>query len=341
MLEMLVVTAFVAGYFAIILEQRIRVNKTASAILTAVACWVLLALKVSMVPGENALGGVEGHLLLGLQGSAQIVFFIIGAMTIVQLMEAHGAFQVVIGMIRTRDRRMLLSVVSLITFFLSSVLDNLTTAIVMVSLVHRLISDKDDRLVFGSMIIIAANAGGAWSPIGDVTTTMLWIGGQVSSVKIISRLFFPSLISMLVPLAWFLCLMKKGPATLPQESFGKSLAGSRLIFFLGLGSLIFVPVFRSMTGLPPFLGMLLGLGILWLVTDLMHGNEQEHLKVHKVLSLVDFSSAFFFLGILLAVSALEAGGLLQSLASWMDQVFHNKNIICFKISMHYFAFVQS
>ncbi|MBF0594574.1 MAG: sodium:proton antiporter NhaD, partial [Candidatus Omnitrophica bacterium] len=215
----------------------------------------------------------------------------------------------------------------LITFFLSAVLDNLTTAIVMVSLLHRLIDDKEERMVFGSMIIIAANAGGAWSPIGDVTTTMLWIGGRISSLRIMETLFIPSLISMVVPLAWFAAVMKKGPEIAVARPAETATPGMKRVFFLGLGALIFVPVFKGLTGLPPFVGILLGLGLLWLVTDMTHGEEREHLKVPQALHKIDMSSILFFLGILLAVAALETAGVLKSLAGWMDMYFGNKDII--------------
>ncbi|MBF0388165.1 MAG: sodium:proton antiporter NhaD [Candidatus Omnitrophica bacterium] len=332
MFENLIMVVFVLGYACIAFEHQLGVNKTAAALLTAVVCWVLLACQQAAVPGLPAHGLVDslGH---HMEGTSQIIFFLVGAMTIVQLMETHGAFQVVTDMLKVRDKRVLLWVVSLITFFLSSVLDNLTTAIVMVSLLHRLIDDRDERMIFGSMIIIAANAGGAWSPIGDVTTTMLWIGGRVSSLRIMEMLIIPSLISMLIPLAWLSRLLKKGAVAPVERAVEDKPVGSRRVFFLGLGALVFVPVFKGLTGLPPFVGILLGLGLLWLITDMTHGAEREHLKVPQALHKIDMSSILFFLGILLAVAALETAGVLRSLAVWMDSYFGNKDIIATLLGM--------
>ncbi|MEI6437416.1 MAG: sodium:proton antiporter NhaD [Candidatus Omnitrophota bacterium] len=326
MFENLIMIVFVLGYAAIAMEHTVGVNKTAAALLTAVVCWVLLTMQQAGVVGGSAHGIVEslGH---HMESISQIVFFLVGAMTIVQLMETHGAFQVVSDILKMKDKRVLLWVVSLITFFLSSVLDNLTTAIVMVSLLHRMIDDREDRMIFGSMIIIAANAGGAWTPIGDVTTTMLWIGGRISSLRIMQMLFIPSMISMLVPLAWFSFMMKKGEVAPIERKAEKCNIGMRRVFFLGLGSLMFVPVFKGLTGLPPFVGILFGLGLLWLVTDKTHGDEREHLKVPHALHKIDMASILFFLGILLAVAALETAGVLKDLAMWMDGYFGNKDII--------------
>lgn len=325
MFENLILVVFVLGYAAIAFEHKLGVNKTAAALLTAVVCWVLLAVQQAGVAGGSAHGIVErlGH---HMEGTSQIIFFLVGAMTIVQLMETHGAFHIVSDMLKMKDKRVLLWVVSLITFFLSAVLDNLTTAIVMVSLLHRLIDDREDRMIFGSMVIIAANAGGAWTPIGDVTTTMLWIGGRVSSLRIMEMLFIPSLISMVVPLLWFSFKMKGSVAAVERPPEGKQV-GTKRVFFLGLGALVFVPVFKGITGLPPFVGILFGLGLLWLVTDMTHKEEREHLKVPHALHKIDMASILFFLGILLAVSALETAGVLRALAAWMDNCFSNKDII--------------
>jgi Na+/H+ antiporter NhaD/arsenite permease-like protein len=326
MFETYIMMVFVVGYLAIALEHKIGVNKTATALLTAVACWVLLAVREMQLSG-GSLNGVVESFGIHLQGTAQIVFFLIGAMTIVQLMETHGGFQVISGAIRTQNKIALLWVITFITFFLSSILDNLTSAIVMVSLFHRLIDDRDDRLIFASMVIIAANAGGSWTPIGDVTTTMLWIGNRISTFRIMATLFIPSLVSVLIPLIYFSLTLKKGPVPVPVRPAEPLPLGGRRIFFLGLGALVFVPIFKVLTGLPPVVGMLLGLGIMWLVTDLMHLKEREHLKVPKALGRIDFASVLFFLGILLAVSALETSGILQNLAQVMDQHFHSKDII--------------
>jgi len=326
MFEMGIAIVFCVGYAAIALEHYLRVNKAAVALLTAVACWVLFAMRASPALGvlpEGVIGLFGRHL----EDVAQIIFFLIGAMTIVQLMETHGGFRVVTDAIKTRDRRTLLWVVSLLTFFLAAVLGLLPTAIVMVSLLPRLLEEREDRLVFSSMIIIAANAGGAWSPIGDVTTTMLWIGGQVSAFGLVKRLFLPSLTCVLVPLVYFSFSIKGGAVATVRKTAGVAALGARRIFWIGLGALLFVPVFKILTGLPPVVGMLLGLGVLWLVTDFMHDDTREHLKAPSALARIDFASILFFLGILLAVAALESAGVLRQLAVWLDQYFGNKDII--------------
>jgi Na+/H+ antiporter NhaD/arsenite permease-like protein len=249
-------------------------------------------------------------------------------MTIVELIDSHGGFKIITDFIRTRDKRKLLWVISIFTFFLSSVLDNLTTSIVMVSLLRRLIPDRDDRMIFAGMVIIAANAGGAWTPIGDVTTTMLWVGGQVTTGKLMKLLIIPSLVSLFVPLLYLSLSIKQG--VYPDLSHGTDSPaqhGAKRVFFLGVGSLIFVPIFRAVTNLPPFMGVLLGLGIMWVLTDLIHHQKRDHLKMPSILARIDFSSILFFLGILLAVAALETAGILESLASRMDHYFNNKDII--------------
>jgi Na+/H+ antiporter NhaD/arsenite permease-like protein len=242
-------------------------------------------------------------------------------------MEVHGGFAVVSNLIRTRNKILLLWIISFITFFLSAVLDNLTTAIVMVSLFYRLVDDAEDRMIFASMVIIAANAGGAWSPIGDVTTTMLWIGGCVSAGRIMQTLLVPSLIAVLVPLVWFSGRIKKGTVAAAENAASAPSVGARRVFFLGMGALVFVPVFKTVTGLPPFVGILLGLGLMWLLTDLIHPPAREHLKTSRALGRIDLASVLFFLGILLAVSALQAAGILGQLAGWMDRAWGNKDLI--------------
>ena len=250
-----------------------------------------------------------------------------GAMTIVELIDSHGGFKIITDFIRTKDKRKLLWAISIFTFLLSSVLDNLTTSIVMVSLLRRLVPDRDDRMIFAGMVIIAANAGGAWSPIGDVTTTMLWIGGQVTAGKLMELLIIPSLVSLVVPLLYFSFSIKQGvyPDS-SQSTDSPAQYGAKRVFSLGIGSLIFVPIFRAVTNLPPFMGILLGLGIMWVLTDLIH-QERDDLKVPRILTRIDFSSILFFLGILLAVAALETAGILGSLALRMDNYFNNKDII--------------
>jgi len=289
--------------------------------LMAVVCWVLLMLK-----GKASIMATGESLGAHLQEIAQIVFFLMGAMTIVKLIDAHNGFKVITDFIKTRNTRALLWVISIITFLLSSVLDNLTTAIVMLALVQRLINDKQDRLIFASMIIIAANAGGAWTPIGDVTTTMLWIGGRITSLNIMQRLFIPSLVSLLVPLTYFSFSIKKNARTDWTDKDTTPEYGAKILFYTGVGVLIFVPVFRALTNLPPFMGVILGLGVMWIITDLLH-REKEDLRMPHVLSKIDFSSILFFLGILLTISALDTAGILNKLAVGMEGYFHNKDII--------------
>ena len=322
-MHILMVLTFAIGYIAISLENKIKVNKAAIALLAAVFCWVFNF--IEHFPADEA----SLHRLIEHLGEiSQVIFFLMGAMTIVELIDSHGGFKIITGFIRTRDKRKLLWVVSIITFFLSSVLDNLTTSIVMVSLLRRLVHDRDDRMIFAGMVIIAANAGGAWSPIGDVTTTMLWIGGQVTTGKLMKLLIIPSLVSLFIPLLYFSFSIKQGAyPDSPQGTDSPAQYGAKRVFSLGIGSLIFVPIFRAVTNLPPFMGVLLGLGIMWVLTDLIHYQKRDHLKVPSILTRIDFSSVLFFLGILLAVAALETAGILGSLALRMDHYFNNKDVI--------------
>ncbi|NTV29862.1 MAG: sodium:proton antiporter [Candidatus Omnitrophica bacterium] len=325
---MLIVIVFMAGYAAIAMEHKVGVNKTATALLAAVACWVLLALRSS-----GNIAGVTGSFGLHLQETSEVVFFLIGAMTVVQLMDTHGGFQVVTKGIRARDKKQLLWIVSFMTFVLSSVLGLLPTAIVMAAIFPRMLEDKEDRLVLASMIIISANAGGAWSPIGDVTTTMLWIGGRVSAFGLAGKVIVSSLCAMLVPLVYFSLTMQNGPVSPVEGARDSVQPGAKRVFGLGLAALVFVPIFKLLTGLPPVAGMLLGLGVMWLVTDLMHGEQRVHLKVPEAFSRIDLASVLFFLGILLAIAALESAGILAQLAGWMDVHVGNKDIIATLIGL--------
>ena len=273
MLTILVVI-FVLAYAAIALEHPLKVNKTASALLGAGLLWTVYA--VSM--GDPHL--VSEQLGESLMGTAQIVFFLMGAMTIVEVVDAHNGFEVITSRIKTTKLSSLMWMVGIVTFFLSSILDNLTTAIVMVSLMKKLLGQREDRLFFAGIIVIAANAGGAWTPIGDVTTTMLWIGGQITATEIMKGLLIPSLISLLVPLAVVSRILGDRPVV-PQkqreneEVFETSAFETNLTFFLGLGILVAVPVFKAVTHLPPFMGILFGLGILWAIADLVHRQEDD------------------------------------------------------------------
>ena len=316
-----IATVFVIAYAAIALEHPLKVNKSASALVGAGLLWTIYALSM----GDAHL--VSEQLSDSLMGTAQIVFFLMGAMTIVEVVDAHNGFEVITKRIRTSKLSTLMWLVGFVTFFLSSILDNLTTTIVMVSLMRKLLAKHEDRLFFAGIIVIAANAGGAWTPIGDVTTTMLWIGGQITTIAIIKALFLPSMVSMLVPLGITAYVLRgrpvEGPTIVETNDKHQTTELQRnLMFFLGLGILIAVPVFKTVTHLPPFMGILFGLGILWLVGDLIHRHTEdqfkEHLTLVRALSRIDMSSIVFFIGILLAVATLEHTHILASLAKWLD-----------------------
>ncbi|MEY3979822.1 MAG: hypothetical protein RLZZ375_1251 [Pseudomonadota bacterium] len=333
----LLISIFVIAYAAIAFEHPIKINKSASALLGAGLLWSVYALMM----GEG--GHVSDHLGETLIGTAQIVFFLMGAMTIVEVIDAHDGFDVVTARIRTTSLSALMWLVCVATFFMSAVLDNLTTTIVMVSLMKKLLDKREERLLFAGMIVIAANAGGAWSPIGDVTTTMLWIGGQITASSIMGALILPSLINLLVPLALVSYRLRGKTVVEPQqdpnhpEGAGTSERERNIMFFLGLGVLIAVPAFKTITHLPPFMGVLLGLGILWLVGDLLHGNkteeEREHLNLTSALNRIDMASIVFFIGILLAVATLEHSGILPALASWLDTTVGRQDLIVMLIGI--------
>lgn len=332
-METIIVTVFVIGYVFITLEHSVNINKTATAILTGVLCWTIYMLgggNASLVPHE-----LKEHLA----GISEILFFLLGAMTIVELVDAHDGFKIITSAIHTRDKVKLIWLLSFITFFLSAILDNLTTTIVMISLLRNLINDREDRLLFTGMVVIAANAGGAWTPIGDVTTTMLWIGGQITTSNIMIELFIPSLVCMIVPL---LVVSKrlKGVIDSQNTKLQDSAISSferNLIFAVGIGSLVFVPVFKTITGLPPYLGMLLGLSIVWIVTEFLHKKKESETKnsfsVSKALQKIDTSSILFFLGILLCIAALESTHILSGMANWMTEKIGNMNVIVLGIGL--------
>ena len=319
---------FVLAYAAIALEHPIGVNKSASALLGAGLLWTVYAIAT----GDHAVVGRQ--LDESVASTAQIVFFLIGAMTIVEVVDAHDGFEVITSRIGTTSQVRLIWLIGFVTFFLSSILDNLTTTIVMVSLIQRLVARRDDRLLFASLIVIAANAGGAWTVIGDVTTTMLWIGGQISPLKIMGSVFLPSLVNLLVPLA-FISLTLRG-RTIAAPSKDGGLQGvdpfeRNVMFYLGLGVLIAVPAFKTLTHLPPFMGVLLGLGVVWLVGEIVHRNKEEHVRqpltLAHALTRIDMGSIVFFVGILLAVACLEHAGLLSMLAKWLDSAIGRQDVI--------------
>ncbi len=321
------VLLFVFGYFLIAIEHITKINKAAIAVLLAILLWTIAfvdpnfseAADIQMVTHEFA-------------DISQIIFFLLGALTIVEMISIHKGFQVIVEYVKTRSKRKLLWIVGILAFVLSAVLDNLTTTVVMVTLLDKLMNKTEDRLIIGGGIVIAANAGGAWTPIGDVTTTMLWIGGQLTTPAVIKDLLLPSLVCML---ASFTCLtfMLKGEYNLKKasEADGKREPFSLLIFALGLGALLFTPIFKVITGLPPVMGILFGLSILWIVTDFIHEeiDNRSHLKVPYALGRVDLTSTFFFLGILLAVGALSNVGILEQFAVWITATVPNLSLIAF------------
>ncbi len=330
------VVIFVLTYAAIALEHPLKVNKSASALVGAGLLWTVYAL------ASELRSSVGAELNDSLMSTAQIVFFLMGAMAIVEVVDAHNGFEVITSRIKTTRLSSLMWLVGFVAFFLSSILDNLTTTIVMVSLMKKLLDQHEDRLFFAGIIVIAANAGGAWTPIGDVTTTMLWIGGQITTVSIMTSLFLPSMVNLLVPLAMTAYVLRGravlAPARTDVEAHAPTTPFERnLMFFLGLGTLVAVPAFKTVTQLPPFMGILFGLGLLWLVGDLVHRHKEDEAKQHltlaQALKRIDMSSVVFFIGILLSVAALEHTHILSSLAQWLDRAVGRQDIIVILIGL--------
>ena len=326
----MLVAVFAAGYLLIACEHWTRVNKAAVALLTGVAAWTLL-----MVGGE---GGpqVVAHLADHLSDTAGILFFLLGAMTIVELIDAHAGFQVLLGPIRQSGKRRLLVVVALATFFLSAVLDNLTTTIVAISILRKLVADRRDRMLYAGMVVIAANAGGAWTVIGDVTTTMLWIGGQVTTVGIMRALLLPSLVCLAVSVLLIAPRFRGAlpPPAAPEAGAaarGPSRAEQLVVLIAGIAGLLLVPVFKALTHLPPYMGMLLSLGLLWTLTEFLHrGKEQDTRHAYSVaaaLRRIDTTVILFFLGILLCIAALQTGGVLESAGRWLAAHLRDERLI--------------
>ena len=341
--EIVIIIIFVLGYMAIALEHNIKVDKAAPALLIAVLCWTVYIVAEGILPHneEKIHEIVHGHeqgLLMHLAETSQILFFLLCAMTIVEVIDAHQGFEVITKRITTQDKRKLIWIICLVTFFLSAALDNLATTIVMVSMLRKLVTDKNDRLIYVSMVVIAANAGGAWSPIGDVTTTMLWIGGQVTTVNIIKTLILPSIICLLAPLT-VITFMLKGDLKVPKKGTLDAVghgghapinvreSDRNLVFGIGLAGLLFVPVFKTITHLPPFMGMSFSLGVIWLTTEILHNRKKAEdgahvkLSVVAILERVDVPSVLFFFGILLAVGCLQSMGTLNKLALLLDTTF--------------------
>ena len=327
MITIILITIFVLGYCAIAFEQQLRLNKAAAALLTGVVCWTIYILQ------SPSSATVSKQLFEHLGEIASLLFFLLGAMTIVELIDSHSGFDIIRQKITTTSKQKLLVIVTVITFLLSSLLDNLTTAIVMTSLCAKILSDKEDRLWFAGMIVIAANAGGAWSPLGDVTTTMLWIGGQITALNIIRELFLPSLVACGLPLL-IMSRRFKGKKIIPtpiQERSSKEKKESNIILLTGIILLVFVPVFKTITNLPPFMGMLGALSIMWIINSMIHKKQEatyaEKYTVARALQRIDTPSILFFMGILLAVAALQSYGLLKMAASFLSNSLHNDYLI--------------
>ncbi|MBS1760755.1 MAG: sodium:proton antiporter NhaD [Bacteroidetes bacterium] len=335
-MAMLMIFIFIAGYLVIAFEKPLKVNKAATALVTGVLCWTVYILTVP--DKEQVLTQLSSHL----GEISQILFFLLGAMTIVELIDAHDGFEIITKQIKTTNKRKILWIVSVLAFFLSAILDNLTTTIVMVSLIRKLIDDKKDRWTLAGAIIIAANAGGVWSPIGDVTTTMLWIGRQITAGNIILKLFIPAVVCLLVSLL-ILRFSFKGNFQKPEIDFeqGGSTPSTEkqrnIVFAVGIIILLLVPIFKMITHLPPVMGILIGLGILWMITEAIHSDKDEEdrktFTVAYALRKIDTSSILFFLGILLAIAALEATGQLHQASAWMDQKIGNQNAIGISIGV--------
>ena len=332
-ITMFIIVAFVAGYLCIALESLTKINKAAIALLMCVVCWTLLMVSPGAYYPDVASDGVFHHISEVIEhhlgDAAGTLFFLMGAMTIVEIVDSNGGFNFVRDIMKTRSKRKLLWRVAIATFFLSAILDNLTTSIVMIMVLRKLVQSREERLIYAALIIISANSGGAFSPIGDVTTIMLWIKGVITTQGILTEIFIPSLVSMLVP-AFILQYSLSGKfdkeqnlVTAEVSQFTK--VQRNIIFWLGVGGLVFVPIFKSITHLPPFMGILLVLGVLWTVTEIFHHNTSEDdtmaKRVSDLLSRIDLSTIMFFLGILMAVAVLQEIGVLTALGTGLNEVF--------------------
>ncbi len=356
---LLMIVIFILGYTAIALEHNIHIDKAATALFTGVLIWVLYILDASNIVGAlaashnwhefllihphgDAIEYISHHELLHhLSEISEIVFFLIGAMTIVEVVDHHQGFTLITNQIRTTNKRKLMWIICLLSFFMSALLDNLTTTIVMVTLMRKLVADKKDRWMFVGMVVVAANSGGAWSPIGDVTTIMLWVKGQITAGAIIKDVIAPALVSLLVPLA-VISVILKGQVNRPEDADLSSAdftipdKEKKLFLVVGVSALISVPIFKMLTHLPPFMGMLLGLGVLWILNEITHRKKpmqvRRHLSVNYIISRIDMPTILFFIGILLAVGGLQSAGHLASLSQWLDDVTQG-NIYIINISI--------
>ena len=341
-LTIMIVTVFVIGYAFIAMESRTKINKAAIALLMLVGCWTLYMFAPSqflqlMHPDfaaadhQQMIEKITSIIQEHLGDTSTTLFFLMGAMTIVEIVDQNGGFNWVRGVMKTNSKRTLLWRIAFMTFILSAILDNLTTSIVMIMILRKLVSDHKDRIIYASLVIIAANSGGAFSPIGDVTTIMLWNKGLITALGVICEITIPSIISMVIP-AFIMQFMLKGKLAMPEADSAADAAASdfssaerKTVFVLGVGGLMFVPVFKGLTGLPPFVGILLVLGVLWTATELFYRNlhrsadaEGTQKRVTKLLKRVDMATILFFLGILMAVSCLAEVGVLQALGNGLN-----------------------
>ena len=342
-LTLAIVIVFCIGYLFIAIESVTKINKAAIALLMLVATWTLFMISpdsyLPMATGEQLAAVVSETIERHLGSTSTTLFFLMGAMTIVELVDQNGGFNFVRDVMHTHSKRGLLWRIAFMTFFLSAILDNLTTSIVMIMILRKLVSDHKDRIIYASLVIIAANSGGAFSPIGDVTTIMLWNKGVITALGVISELLIPSIVSMVIP-AYVLSLTLKGSLTFTDEQAQTVQASDltatqrKVIFFLGVGGLIFVPIFKSITHLPPFVGILLVLGVLWTVTEVFYAHLKEpeekgamQKRVSQMLSRIDMSTILFFLGILMAVACLETIGVLTMLGQGLNETFDGNHYL--------------
>jgi Na+/H+ antiporter NhaD/arsenite permease-like protein len=323
---------FIVGYIAIIIEHNISIDKSATSLLTGVLMWTIIALTGDIHIVQH------DFLHVVLPEIAGILLFIIGAMTIVEVIDLHNGFKAITDIIQTKNKKKFLWIVGIVSFFMGAVLDNLTTAIVMVTLLRKLIDDKEERMLLAGVVIIAANAGGAWSPIGNVTTTLLWNGGQISPLKVFIENFIPGLICLIIPLIMFTNKFKGELVfNIQEENIGISRSTSISIFVLGIVLLLAVPIYKTITHLPPFMGMMFSLGVFWFIIDMLHNaqysEEKAKLSVFKAMSKIDMPTVVFFFGILSAVAALEYSHVLTLFAQWMDKYVGNHNVIIYIIGL--------
>ena len=342
-LTLMIVTSFCIGYVLIAIEGVTRINKAAIALLMMVVTWTLFMIApdnyIANTVGDNMVSTVNDIIEKHLGSTSTTLFFLMGAMTIVELIDQNGGFNFVRDIMKTRSKKKLLWRIAFMTFFLSAILDNLTTSIVMIMILRKLVDNRSERLIYSSMVVIAANSGGAFTPIGDVTTIMLWNKGVITAAGVLCELILPSIMSMAIP-AWLLSLSLHGKLVLSEQQMTHEKANEltafqrKTIFFLGVGGLIFVPVFKSVTNLPPFVGILLVLGVLWTLTEVFYAhlkgaeeNGAMQKRVSQMLTRIDMSTILFFLGILMAVACLETIGVLTTFGQTLDSTFNGNHYL--------------